>query len=200
MYQILVACHCKTPIPKVTPSKISYTSSPRLTINLQSDKIKLSTTNISYIDTDTSYCPRDEGQYHIWEDIPSKSFDSIWFQYCPLWTGTESSIIVRNALRVLKDNGQIIVLGYNLDEGDTHDDIESDAIFMNRTILGEKLNIKNVKLSIVSQKDLPFVMTSPKDTYPSNSHYMILTKLSISGGRKRKRTIKRSRNNRKKIL
>ena len=196
MTNILVACHCKTPMSRVTSSKKMYILSPSLVLKSQSDKIEPSITVVSYIETDKTHCPESENQYHTWEIIPNKSIDYVWFQHCPLWQECDSCIntavtLVENALRVLKVNGYIIVAGYGSDEKDI---IESHNLHIKKI-----LSDKNVKVNIVSQKDLPFIMISerPSDNYEADSPYLVLTKLPSSGGKKRKYTLKKSKKSRK---
>jgi len=197
MTNILVACHCKTPIPRATSSKKMYISSPSLVLKSQSDKIEPSITVVSYIETDKTYCSESENQYHTWEVVPNKSIDYVWFHHCPLWQECDSCIntavtLVENALRVLKVNGHIIVAGYDSDEKDT---IESDTLHIKNKILSDK----NVKVNIVSQKDLPFIMISERlsDNHEPDSPYIVLTKLPSGGGKKRKYTLKKSKKSRK---
>ena len=205
MYKILVGCHCKNSIAdKEAPGQINH---PPLSLKPQLDKINISNTDISYMEIDND-CPKEDKQFKAWEDIATKSFDYVWLYGCPLWgalahrSPTEAeklkniaSTIIENSLRILKDGGQIIVVGYT---NNVLRFIDKHALFMKKVILTETLGMKNVRLGFIFQKDLPFVLTTTRaeDNKPPDTPYMVFTKLPATAGRKKTRRSKRSKRRR----
>lgn len=171
--RLLVACHCKSPVYH----KDGYIiSSPPLTF--QSSTISPESVEISYIDKQPKCSEYGKPfQYADWTEIPDNYFDYIWFEACPVFGDRfTGKIIIEDALKKLNMEGKIFIGLHNDSKQQTH------LKYFER-IFNE---IGAVEHKLIPKEDLPFYMASYTNYDMS---YLIITKKTSGGKRKRKRHI-----------
>lgn len=209
-YSILVGCDCATYTGKqMIPDK-------QLIFKGQSDKFAKANPEIIdkymlHLNPPGSICYKEPKAYNYkiwnyyeeWREVARKSIDYIWLAHCPLMVSADTIesvlTIINNALPTLKDGGQIILKGYHPKM--LNKDIEKDLINLQSGIAKFLPKKDIIKVGLIYQKDLPFILTSKivtntaMDFVTPDSYYIVITKMAASGGKKKKHTRRQLKRN-----